>query len=183
MAIIKVTDWTPPDVTPHATVQQLGQTPERTYRQLLMAEDANGSPIPYSFGGAINAGDQAFVRIPHAFSVGAAVGDLTPPATVTPVATGVNDPSRIPDVVIPVLIEDVAHAAGAAVIALVWDAAAGLGADAPSTGMWADENYIYLSIRNPTAAQINRVDFVVYVEYTQSVISNEVVTGTYYYMT
>ena len=188
MAIIRQSDWAPPLTTQtvpagsHDTVQQIGENPTRTYRELLMAEDAAGEPIPYRYDSAINAGAVAYLRIPHAMSVGAGVGNVTPPAVVTPVATGVNDPSRIPDVVIPMLVTDLAdigtNLAGVS-LELIWDAAQALGLPNINTGMWADENYIYIGNAAPTTV----VSFVVYVEYTHSVITNEIVTGTYYQMT
>lgn len=187
MAIIKQTDWPPIVVTTHATVQQVGDVPKRAYRELLMAENANGIPIPYDYDDNINAGNVHFIRIQHGMSVGAGVGALGVGGgavqTVTPVATGVQDPSRIPDVVIPVLVEDQSAPSGGATIALMWDPNQQQGLPVSSTGMWADENYIFLAIRNPTAAAINRVKFVVYVEYTHSIITNEIVTGAYYYLT
>ena len=188
MAIIKQTDWTPPVVATHGTVQQIGENPTRTYRELLMAEDVNGDPVPYRYDNGIAAGAIAYLRIPHAMSVGAGVGNVTPPVVVTPVATGVNDPSRIPDVVIPMLVTDMADVATnrpGVSVELVWDAAQALGLPVIDTGMWADENYIYIAIYNDNTAgtATTVVSFVVYVEYTHSVITNEIVTGTYYQMT
>jgi hypothetical protein len=138
-------------------VQNLGENPERAYRELLMGEDENGNPIPY------NAPTGTVIRIPHSMSLGGAVID-----------------ARIPDVVIPVPIADMgAFGPPDAIISLLWDPNNALAIpNGPSTGMWVDEDHVYLFIGGSKGS----VSFVVYVEYTHSVIRNEIITGAYEYL-
>lgn len=162
MAVIKQHDWEPPVTTTFPTLQKLKQNPDGPYRELLMADDGNGNPVPYkSVSGIV-------VRVPHALYI--------EPGTAT-------DEARIPDVVIPILVADMTAEDGAdhpttiQGVNLVWAPTSTIGLSAtPTTGMWIDENYVYLYIAGSGG---ENVAFVVYVEYTHSIITNEIVTGTY----
>jgi hypothetical protein len=175
MSIIRQTDWQPPVTTTFPTVQDLRENPDGPYRELLMAEDENGEAVPYQYIGIVG-GTVVYVRIPHALSIGA-LGTQVDAASVAH--------SRIPDVVIPLVVEnvdpDLGLSHGAVDVRLVWDATQALTAldgRQSSTGIWADENFVYLALRNVSAATAD-VSFVVYVEYTHSVIRNEIVTADY----
>lgn len=153
MAIIPIPDWVPPDTATFDTVQKLKQNPDGPYRELLMAEDADGNPVPYKVP---TGGEAALIRVPHGLS--------------TP-----GNP-RIPDVVVPVPVADLAaEAFGVGLPLLAW--APGVVPDGSKTGMWADDEYIYLLV---LGFGFDQADFVVYIEYTHSIIRNEIITGEYY---
>ena len=163
MSIIKQTDWVPPDNTTFPTLQRLRQNPDGPYRELLMAEDPNsGEPIPY------NVPTGTAVRIPHAMSLGSLGVDGQ--------AASASD-ARIPDVVIPVMVTDTVLGPPDGIVSLIWDAIGALGPNGSSTGMWVDEDYVYLYVGG---GQGLTASVVVYVEYTHSIIRNEIVTGEYY---
>jgi hypothetical protein len=161
MSIIRVVDWVPPNAATFPTMQDYRENPDGPYRELLMAEDENGDPIPY------NVPTGSVVRIPHAMGIGS--------QGVQGQAVGVAQ-ARIPDVVIPVLVADMVLGPPDGLVSLLWDAT-GIVAGGPSTGMWVDENYVYLYVGGDRALNAS---FVVYVEYTHSVIRNEVVTADYF---
>lgn len=162
MAIIKQTDWQPPVTTTFTTLQRLGENPVRAYRELLMAEDANGDPIPYRILGS------SIIRVPYGMA-------YANPATV--------NQSRVPDVVIPIVVTNLTYAdppTTGAIVCPVWVPTPPVPLlHTPSTGMWVDENYIYLAVVDSNPFGSDPVDFIVYVEYTHSIIRNEVITGDY----
>lgn len=180
MSIIKMTDWQPPNTGTFGDMQEFKQNPNGPYREILMdsttTEAGEEVPIPYAFE-ALVTGYQ-FIRIPHALSIAALGADGQ---TATPAQ------ARIPDVAIPVMVFDadnVDYQPPACLVMLAWNTDL-LGLPASSTGAWADENYIYLAIVPVASAEATQVyaKFVVYVEYTHSIISNEIVTGEYYALT
>lgn len=167
MPIIKQTDWVPPVTTTHTTMQQLNERPYRTYRELLMADDGQGNPIPYSY--AVVSGHTVTLRIPHALSDPALA-----PGAGGPFVAGAAA-NRIPDVVVPVTVAPSTETPTVH-MALLWEPGLAV-ANRPSTGMWADENYVYIVLYND--AQATRTHrFVIYVEYTHSAITNEIVPET-----
>lgn len=180
MSIIKMTDWQPPNTGTFDDMQEFKQNPDGPYRELLMDSvmvEGEEVPVPYQFQGTIGAEPGfAVIRIPHALSIGSAplaTGWQTTPATVPH--------SRIPDVVIPIPVFDLEHrVAPNAAIALAWNTDTAV-VPGSSTGGFADENYIYLAILTAAlgGADVD-IKFVVYVEYTHSMISNEIVTSNYY---
>jgi hypothetical protein len=119
-----------------------------------MADDGEGNPIPYRIP---TGGEAALVRIPH---------DLSTPGN-----------PRIPDVVIPVMVVDLTQPFSVGIPGVPWmPGVVPVAAGGPKTGMWADDTHVYvfaLGLGFPEAS------FVVYIEYTHSVIRNEIVTGDY----
>jgi len=154
MAIIKQTDVLDLAGNP---VQDLGEVPLRTYREILgqippAQFDANTQYAPYSVN--VPAASRVIVRIPHGLSQGTNL--------------------RRPDITIPVKVANVNDAATDNFdVRLLVD---GTLAVSP-TGMPADGTYVYLALFNFTQAQLS-AKFVVYIEYTHSMITSEVVTGT-----
>jgi hypothetical protein len=170
MAIFRTQTWVPPVATTFPTVQDYRENPDGPYRELLMAADVNGIPVPFLFDVVLPAGGRTYIRIPHALSIGStgAAGQA---------ASAVN--GRIPDVVIPIPIVPVDDTiAPAAVVIPAWNTDAAHLTPGSTTGMFADEDYIYLCVIGAGRAAAH-VYFVVYVEYTHSVITNEIVTTTY----
>lgn len=175
MSIIRTTDWIPPVTTPYPRVQDFKENPEVAYRELLMSSfvdpDTNEeTPIPYVFEGTIPTEGFVIVRIPHALSLN---------SQGLPGQLAAGRDARIPDVVIPIPVFDLAAPAippGAAIVA-AWNTM--LLTQPSSTGMWADENYVYLAIIGIPDAPFH-INAAIYVEYTHSVITNEIVTSEYY---
>jgi hypothetical protein len=174
MSIIRMVDWIPPVTTTFNTVQDFRENPDGPYRELLMAsvvdpETGEETPVPYFFDGDLDATGRAYLRIPHALSI-AQPGDGTNAATVAQ--------SRIPDVVIPMAVVDVEdlNPPGAA-IAPAWNTNWLI--PPSSTGMFADENFIYVGLVGAGGATCS-LHFVIYVEYTHSMVRNEIVTYEYY---
>jgi hypothetical protein len=175
MSVIRQNDILSYTGVPDPTLQTLRENPLYAYRELLMAEGATpDEPIPYvvsATGGVPN-----WFRIPHGLSHRAASrsGITGPPAAPNTVAAG---DERIPDVAIPILVEfaDVFTHLTRPSIALLTSGLSG-----STTGWWADESYIYVAI---SVAVTGYVAFVVYVEYTHSVIRNEIITGQPYNVT
>jgi hypothetical protein len=161
MTIIKQTDWLDPFGNP---VQNIGENPARKYRELLMAEDPNDPDraAPYVVKGPLPAGLTLYCRVPHGLSAEVAGG------------------SRIPDVAIPILVDNpLTPTIGAPRIGLVWDPNQVFPNSSPN-GLWADEDYIYLFVNSSTDMGLeDEMRFVVYIEYTHSIIGNEIVTGEY----
>jgi hypothetical protein len=177
MSVIKQTDIPTYTGLPDATLQAFRENPRYAYRELLMQNggaDVDYAPIPYIM--PCTADEPNWFRIPHGMSEGAAARDgvTGPPATPNTVAAGHE---RIPDVAIPILIEasgSFTHLTRPS-IALLAHPLSG-----STTGWWADESYIYIAI---SVAVTGTVGFVVYVEYTHSVIRNEIITGQPYNVT
>ena len=152
MPIIKLVNFALADGTNFRVVHQ---NPQRAYREILM-RDNNGLPVPYQVYLAQN--DAVVVGIPHGLST----------MTGHPV---------LPDVVIPIAVwtPDVT----------IWSHADFVIVLDPNrvispTGAWADETYVYIGVAM-RGAQAAWIRFVVYVEWTHSLIENEVITGNYYY--
>lgn len=177
MSIIRQTDFVQPANTP-SKVQNLGENPF-VYREILMAEDpVTGAPIPYVLRG-VEQGQQAY-RIPHGLSTDAPVrvsgNDGNPNSPISAARV------RIPDVVFPLLVVYVYNGGSVPVpsdmvIAPIFDTTGATN----TTGWFADEGYVYVHVFNGSAAPQD-VAFVIYVEYTHSIIKNEVVLGAYYSM-
>jgi hypothetical protein len=171
MTVIKQTDWTTYTGAPEPTMQQLGENPV-VYREMLMAADENGTPVPYRVDNIVV--PKIFVRVPHGLSTDASVRTAGDPGNPNTVGAGHE---RIPDVAIPILVDDTGdlllNAAPFLNVALAFDSANVFS----TTGYWADESYIYLSLS--TSAPGASAAFLVYVEYTHSVVKNEIVTGEY----
>jgi hypothetical protein len=169
MSIIRMVDWVPPDSTTFPTMQRYRQNPDGPYRELLMAEDENGEPIPYEVTAMPNV--KLVLAIPHALGIGS--------QGTQPQAVAAGD-ARIPDVVIPVRVDDgsslpIVPGACLVELSLFWNPLLGVS----GTGMWADENYVYLVLNGIWVSGPTPVQFVVYVEYTHSVVRNEIVTSEY----
>jgi hypothetical protein len=78
---------------------------------------------------------------------------------------------------IPVVLVDDTTAPGATIVP-AWNTDAVHLTPGSTTGMFADEDYVYLCVIG-AAGGVAHIYFVVYVEYTNSVITNEIVTTTY----
>ena len=171
MAIIRIIDQ---PVLPGAPnyVQELQRQPVRTYREILGADYQPLGPgtlphvaIPYVFN--VDAGFAVTVAIPHGLNKVPGV----------PVDTDVDTHKRIPDVVIPMRVH---HINGP-----VYDLTSGLAITLAyndvidpllwTNGFYADEDNVYLTLINRTQAQA-RILFLVYIEFTHSVIGDEFYT-------
>lgn len=163
MAIIRQNEWQPPVTTTFGTIQDLGENPHRAYREILMAADDDGNPVPYQ------ATPGLLIRIPHGLSLDTSTAQ-----------------ARIPDVVIPVPVANLSDLAAYmphGPIAPIWAPTSVVPlTNGPSTGMWMDESYVYLFVGGTVDEGNEETAFVVYVEYTHSVITNEIVTGAYEYI-
>lgn len=144
-----------------------GQNPRPSYRELLAAEPSDEMKAAFpdikfvAYGIEFAADGIVLAAIPHGLT------------TVT------GDPI-IPDVVIPVLAANVSVDGelptllpGA--VALMADGSLGYN----TNGGFADDEYVYLLVSG-TANETTR--FLVYVEWTHSVIKNEIVTGEATYL-
>lgn len=155
MAIIKQTDLV---LTDGSQLQNVGENPTRTYRELLMAIPEQGSgldpatqAVPYF--ARLPGNTLRIYRIPHGLSDSAA----------TP---------RVPDVVIPVRYHVVGDNRFEADVMPIIDGTMAISA----SGWTADGTYVYLAVANHNQAQQD-VRFVVYIEYTHSITTNEFYSG------
>ena len=156
MAIIKQTDLLFLDGNP---MQDLGENPTRTYRELLMEIPSAQSGLdPTTYGVnyqvAVAANTLNIVRIPHGLTSLAA----------NPI---------VPDVVIPVRCHVVGAARARLDVMTIIDPTLAISA----SGWTADGTYVYLALANHEL-QSHGVTFVVYIEYTHSIITSEFYTGT-----
>ena len=162
MAVIKMTNLL--DLAGHH-IQNLGENPVGGYRELLMAEptpeqqEAGIMAIPYTVFGLAPL-TQYFIRIPHAMSADAAHARI--PDVVLPVL--VSTPNPPPTSIFPVGLKPLIDAT------MTYN-----------NGWFADGQYVYLSLENPNDVEVATA-FMVYVEYTHSIIKNEIVTGDYGYL-
>lgn len=166
MAILNRYDLTEATLLNDETIRLKGRrNPEPSYRELLAQEPTAAEKAmdgylfkPYSV--EFSAKGVSVVGIPHGL-------------------TTVSGNPITPDVVIPMLVFSMSGPPIASVIpgklALVNDGS-GL---ATSSGWGADENYVYIAVQGSAD---DTVLFYVYIEWTHSVIKNEVVTGAYEYI-
>jgi hypothetical protein len=159
-------------------MQPQGENPRTAYRELLCQQfvdpetlepDDSGVPVWYRI--ELAAGAAVTIRIPHGLSEFDDLGNLVY--------------GRVPDVIIPVrarnLLDDLTQfnfqmflatnynpAGGPAVPGIGWD-----------TGWVADAEYVYLTLFNPNTKAEAEAKFFVYVEYTHSIVGNEMITGDY----
>jgi hypothetical protein len=164
MTIIKQTDIH--DILGNS-VQDLRENPLQSYRELLSAppppgHDADHLYAPYSV--TVPAGTRVVVRIPHAMSIGSL-------GVAGQAAAAAN--ARVPDVVIPVQTANLNTPVASVEVRALID---GSGAVSP-TGGSADKDYVYLVLFNHDTQSAHDVQFLVYIEYTHSIITNEAVTG------
>ena len=140
-----------------------GLNPVPSYREILAAEPSeeqkeaglNYAPYQIEFAGK----GVVILAIPHGLT------------------TDPNNPI-IPDVVIPVPLYNVTSnlATFDSRMRLVIDPSGAIG---PASGFYADEEYVYLAAEGEGPVELL---FFVYVEWTHSVIRNEIVTGAYEYL-
>lgn len=170
MSIIKIEDWIPPDTSTFARMQDLKEQPAGPYREILMAEDADGNPVPYVINQNGSIQNAILLRVPHGLS-----------RHGTPI---------IPDVVIPIAVAYGPNV-GIGLIYAAWEGSGFTPGGGPpialpwhsKTRTWADDEYVYLlAFSFPTGEGGGQpVAFIVYIEYTHSVVRNEIITGAYEY--